>query len=157
MFSCLNTVHSVACITTSVEQNTILIFNRPPIKATGGISEFSLLFWFFRHAYLQHLLGRNYVRFWEYKNLSKYNALAFSGQINLKIIAELLKKVPVFLKRLCKPRLLQEQYLPNYVCDTNGVRFSFILKSRLKLWRNFNLLQPLAPDFSWGRIFTVCL
>jgi len=48
-----------------------------------------------------------------------------SGQMSLRIIAELLKNMPVLLTRLRKPRLWWEQYLPKQGYDTDSVRFFY--------------------------------
>jgi len=42
----------------SLEQNTIFIFNRQPIKVIGGISAFFLPLRCLHHAYLPHYFGK---------------------------------------------------------------------------------------------------
>ena len=104
-------IYYVECRIAIFEQKTILIFNRPPIKAAGGTYAFFLTFWCLQYAYLDHF-------WWEIifdlENLSFFfeiqQALVFSGQVSLVTIAELLKNPSVFLKRLRTPRLWWEQY-----------------------------------------------
>jgi len=67
------------------------------------------------------------------KFFSSYSKLLFYGQVSLRIIAELLKHTPMFLKPLRKARLWCEKYLPCQGNASNGVYLQLELSRALVL------------------------
>jgi len=93
---------SAACRTASVEQNTVLNFNRSPRRVNGRISAFFLPFGVFNIQTFT-IFGEK-LSVLENNFFSEINKFVFSGQMRLKIIAQLLKNARAQLKGIRKPQ-----------------------------------------------------